>query len=106
PVTFAEVDHLDGWQDDDGPTDIDNSSIGCKHHNRAKHRNRYRAERRFDGQIIFHRPDGTPMLPIGQRPPPETDEQTQNRHLRRRIESLYELGREHDKRLNTRDSDL
>jgi hypothetical protein len=96
PATFAEVDHLAEWQDHHGRTDIDNSAIDCKHHNRAKHRNKYRAERRSDGQVIYHRPDGTPILPIGQRPPPETDEQIQNRRIKRRIEALCEIRKARD----------
>ena len=64
PATYAEVDHIDEWQQDHGATDQDNASIGCKNHNNAKHRRRYRVERKPDGQIIYHRPDGTPILPV------------------------------------------
>jgi hypothetical protein len=88
PVTFTEVDHVDEWQQDNGTTDQDNASIGCKTHNRAKHHRKYRVERRPDGQIIYHRPNGTPILPVGQRPPPETDNQLQHRHLKQRLAQL------------------
>ena len=100
PATFAEVDHLTEWGHDGGRTDTENSGIGCKRHNRAKHHNKWRAERRLDGQIVYHRPDGTPILPVGQRPPPETVEQTQHRHIKQRLNALYELRIAHDKQLN------
>ena len=106
PVTFAEVDHLAEWQDHDGRTDIDNSAIDCKHHNRAKHRNKYRAERRPDGQIIYHRPDGTPILPVGQRPPPETEEQIQLRRIKQRVNALCEVRKARDKQLDAETADL
>jgi hypothetical protein len=88
PTTYAEVDHLNEWQQDEGQTNTDNSAIGCKNHNRAKHNRKYRAQRRPDGQIIYHRPDGTPILPVGQRPPPETHDQLHTRHLKQRINAL------------------
>lgn len=72
-VTYAEVDHVDEWERDDGQTEPGNSSIACKMHNRAKHRG-YRAQRRPDGQIVYHRPDGSPMTPVGRRPPPEAQD--------------------------------
>jgi hypothetical protein len=106
PVTFAEVDHLAEWQDHGGKTDIDNSAIDCKHHNRAKHRNKYRAERRPDGQVIYHRPDGTPILPVGQQPPPETEEQIQLRRIKQRVNALCEIRKARDKQLDARTADL
>jgi len=74
PATYAEVDHLDEWERDNGTTDQNNAAINCKTHNRAKHRG-FRAERQPNGQIVFYKPDGTPMTPIGRRPPPETNDQ-------------------------------
>ena len=87
PATYAEVDHLDEWGRDDGNTDQDNAGINCKTHNRAKHRG-FRAERQPNGQIVFYKPDGTAMGPIGRRPPPETDDQHMARRLRERLNAL------------------
>jgi len=98
PGTFAEVDHIVEWGDD-GCTDTDNADIDCKHHNLVKHRKKWRVERRSDGQIVYHRPDGTPMLPVGQRPPPETEEERQNRHIRQRVDALIETRIARDKQL-------
>jgi hypothetical protein len=87
PITFAEVDHLDEWGRDNGATDQENAAIDCKTHNRAKHRG-FRAERQPNGQIIFYRPDGTPMTPIGRRPPPETDNEFHRRRIKERLAEL------------------
>jgi len=89
PAIYAEVDHMTEWGHH-GRTDTDNAANDCKHHNLIKHRKKYRVERRPDGQIVFYRPDGSAMLPVGQRPPPETGEELQNRHIRKRLKDLCE----------------
>jgi hypothetical protein len=63
----AEIDHLYGW-DDGGETDLENADVECSSHNRLKSRG-YRARRDRYGTTIIHRPDGTPMQPVGAPPP-------------------------------------
>ena len=65
----AEVDHLDEWQRDNGPTDVANSNIRCRRHNPLKHRLGLIDRRTTTGQVITFRRDGTPMLPVGCRLP-------------------------------------
>jgi hypothetical protein len=72
PVSFAHVDHRVEWFND-GATDPDNSSIACQRHNATKHRH-YQVERTLNGYVIYHRRDGTPMLPVGRRHPDELSE--------------------------------
>jgi hypothetical protein len=100
PGTFAEVDHIVEWQNL-GRTDTDNAELDCKHHNLLKHQKKYRAKRRPDGQIIYHRPDGTPILPVGQQPPPKTDEQTQLHRIDQRLNALRHKRIAGNKQLDT-----
>jgi len=100
PGMFAEVDHMTEWVHD-GCTDTDNACNDCKSHNLAKHLKKYRVERKPDGQVVYYRPDGTPMLPVGQHPPPETDQQQQNRHIKQRLNALCEQRKARDKRPDT-----
>lgn len=62
PAHRCQVDHLTGWQQG-GSTDITNLGLICPHHNRLKHRQRYRAARAPDGTIVVTRSDGTPVAP-------------------------------------------
>lgn len=66
-VTFAQVDHMTEWSDH-GDTEPENSSIACRRHNAAKH-TQYRVKRTDRGDVIYHRRDGSPMLPAGRRHP-------------------------------------
>ncbi len=66
---YAEVDHLDEWDRDNGPTDIANSNIRCRPHNPIKHRLGLIDRRSKSGQVVTFRRDGTPMLPVGCRLP-------------------------------------
>ena len=93
--TYAEVDHLNEWQQN-GNTDQENADIDCKRHHNTKHQG-FRAERQPNGQIIFYRPDGTPMTPIGRRPPPETEHQLMTRRLKERINELHNYSLSHSK---------
>lgn len=71
---FPACDRLDRWCDvhhivswiDDGPTDIDNLVLLCRHHHRLIHEVGWRIEGR-PGNLHFHRPDGTEL---GAEPPP------------------------------------
>ncbi|MEZ5204965.1 MAG: HNH endonuclease signature motif containing protein [Acidimicrobiales bacterium] len=51
PAHRCDTDHLTGWEDG-SCTDIDNLAPICRFHNRLKHRERYRAERRPDGTVV------------------------------------------------------
>jgi hypothetical protein len=72
-ASFAQVDHLDEWDRDDGPTDLANAGIECGHHNRHKHRSGLRVRRDWQGRLITFRANGSPMLPVGRTPPTESD---------------------------------
>lgn len=68
PAEWCQVDHSREWLDQ-GRTDQDNAGVECGHHNRAKHRKRFRTQRATNGRVYTSRPDGTIMLPVGCRPP-------------------------------------
>jgi hypothetical protein len=72
---FADVDHLDEWARDLGPTDQRNSGIGCRSHNRFKTRERWRVRRDETGRRLNIRPDGTVVLPVGARVPDFSDDE-------------------------------
>jgi hypothetical protein len=71
-ATFSEVDHLHEWSDD-GATDVESSSNKCGPHNRFAWNARYRTKRDHRGRMVTFRPDGTPLLPAGCRPPTDAD---------------------------------
>ncbi len=77
----TQIDHLAEWDRDHGRTDLDNAGLGCNRHNPGKHRNGYSAKRARNGQVIYYRRDGTPMLPVGRRHPPDTDELPDERDI-------------------------
>lgn len=86
PADWSQVDHNHEWADG-GRTDQDNGNIGCGHHNRTKHRRRWRTRRDQRGRAYTIRADGTIILPVGERPPDlSIDEQTQL--ARRRLRDL------------------
>lgn len=68
PSRFAQVDHIDEWAGN-GSTDQHNSAVNCGAHNRFKHRQRWRTRRDQNGRCYSLRPDGTIVLPVGERPP-------------------------------------
>ncbi|MEO6653632.1 MAG: HNH endonuclease signature motif containing protein [Ilumatobacteraceae bacterium] len=68
PMRYADIDHIDEWVDG-GRTDQHNSDIECRSHNRFKHRERWRTLRDPVGRRYSVRPDGTTVLPVGERPP-------------------------------------
>ncbi len=74
PGEHTQIDHLDEYGRDNGNTDIENAGLGCGGHNRAKTRRHYTAKRHANGRVIYYRRDGTPMLPVGRRLPPDTDD--------------------------------
>lgn len=86
PAAWSQVDHNHEWADG-GRTDQDNTNIVCGHHNRLKHRQRWRTRRDRRGRAYTIRADGTIILPAGERPPDLTvDEQTEL--ARRRLRDL------------------
>jgi hypothetical protein len=68
PASWSQVDHNHEWSDG-GRTDQDNARIGCGHHNRLKHRRRWKTRRDRRGRTYTIRADGTIILPVGERPP-------------------------------------
>ena len=69
PHHMLDTDHRLPWSAG-GPTNQPNSAILCNTHNRWKHTRRWRTLRGRNHQLITIRPDGTLILPAGQRPPP------------------------------------
>ncbi len=72
PADQCQVDHMDEWDADGGPTDQSNARPRCDTHNPFKSKRRLRSVRDPNGYIVDYRADGTPMLPAGRRPPDET----------------------------------
>lgn len=82
PARHCEVDHDLPWSDG-GRTDQVNARVKCGHDNRAKHRQRWRTRRDAHGRPYTVRPDGTIMLPVGERPPDlSIDEMAELAHAR------------------------
>ncbi|WP_040492601.1 HNH endonuclease signature motif containing protein [Ilumatobacter nonamiensis] len=68
PAEFCDVDHLRRHADG-GPTDQHNAGPGCGSHNRFKERAGLRSRRAANGRIYLIRPDGSVVLPVGERRP-------------------------------------
>jgi hypothetical protein len=68
PARFCEVDHIDEWANG-GPTNQHNANIICGTHNRHKHQQRWTTRRDRRGRTYTLKPDGTIVLPAGERPP-------------------------------------
>ena len=73
PTAWCEVDHVDEWDRDLGPTDQRNSAVLCRAHNNDKHRRTWRTRRAQNGCSYTIREDGSVILPVGARPPDFTD---------------------------------
>jgi hypothetical protein len=89
PAAWSQVDHNTEWHHG-GRTDQSNRTIGCGRHNRVKHRERWRVGRDRRGRAYTLRPDGTIILPVGERPPDLTDDEL-DELARRRVEGLIAL---------------
>ena len=72
PARFCQIDHMTPWSHG-GRTDQINATPTCDWHNKNRHHSALRARRTTNGQVHPIRPDGTPMLAAGQRPPPWAD---------------------------------
>lgn len=68
PAAWCEIDHNIEWSAG-GCTDQRNANIECGRHNRFKHRERWKVRRDQRGRPYSIRPDGTIVLPVGERPP-------------------------------------
>lgn len=86
PAAWSQVDHNTEWHEG-GRTDQSNRTIGCGHHNRWKHRERWQVRRDRRGRAYTLRPDGTILLPVGERPPDLSDDEI-TEHIRRRVAAL------------------
>ena len=68
PAEWSQVDHnIEHHQG--GRTDQRNANTACGHHNRLKHRRGWSTRRSERGRTYTLRPDGTIILPVGERPP-------------------------------------
>lgn len=77
PAAWSQVDHNHEWHAG-GRTDQDNARVSCGHHNRVKHRQRWKTRRDRRGRAYTIRADGTIILPVGERAPDlSIDEYTQ-----------------------------
>lgn len=70
----CQIDHVDEWDRDGGRTSIANAGLECSAHNRYKHRAGLTRQRIGPRQILTLRADGSPMTPVGQRPPPGVEQ--------------------------------
>lgn len=68
PARMCQVDHNEPWSTG-GPTDQTNAVPLCGVHNRIKHRDGLTIVHDDHGRPYAQRPDGTIILPVGERPP-------------------------------------
>jgi hypothetical protein len=87
PATWCDIDHADEWARDNGRTDQANADIRCNTHNVFKHQHRWRTRTDTTGRPYSIRADNTIVLPVGERPPDLTIDET-NRHARQRLTHL------------------
>ncbi len=64
PAAACEMDHVIGWSEPGGLTDVGNGAPGCDRHNRWKHDHRFRSRIDEHGRIRTDRPDGTEIAPL------------------------------------------
>jgi len=84
-----QIDHNTEWNEL-GTTDQRNKNIECGPHNRFKHRAGWRSRRARTGRAYWIRPDGSLVLPAGERPPDLTDAEHAE-IMRRRLAELMAL---------------
>ena len=78
----SQVDHMLEWADG-GTTSQWNAQPRCGPHNRFKSRERWRTRRDERGRSYDVKPDGTIVLPVGERPPDLTFDEYRELALRR-----------------------
>jgi hypothetical protein len=74
----AHIDHMNEWDRDNGCTDVENGRPRCSSHNPTKTRLGLVDKRTRSGRIITYRRDGSPMLPVGCRPPDDDDPEAEH----------------------------
>ena len=65
---WLDVHHIVPWEDG-GPTDLDNSILGCRRHHHVWHRPGWHVKRLPDGEIHTTAPDGRTFVHRPRRPP-------------------------------------
>jgi hypothetical protein len=91
PATWCDIDHADEWARDNGRTDQANADIRCNTHNVFKHQHRWRTRTDTTGRPYSIRADNTIVLPVGERPPDLTIDET-NRQAPQRLTPLRPAG--------------
>ena len=86
PAAWSHIDHNLEWHQG-GHTDQDNTTILCGPDNRLKHRQKHKIRRDHRGRAYTLTPDGTIILPVGERPPDLTTDEL-NQHARQRATQL------------------
>jgi hypothetical protein len=61
PPSHCRAHHIQWWDRDGGETSLQNLALLCHHHHHLVHEGRWKLTRAPDGQLQFHRPDGTPF---------------------------------------------
>jgi hypothetical protein len=86
---MCEVDHVTPWPAG-GPTNQSNANIECGPHNLFKHRAGWTTRRDDRGRTFNITPDGTIVLPVGERPPDLTHDEAVHlvrERLRRQLDA-------------------
>lgn len=80
PAEWCDVDHVDEWDRNRGPTNQRNAALLCRSDNLDKHRNGWRTKRARNGCSYTFDRSGTILLPVGARPPQFSDDQDHTNH--------------------------
>lgn len=72
------------WYRDGGRTDLDQLALICLHHHGLIHDHGYRCDLAPGGELVFSRPDGTPVPDTGP-PPAGSADDLVARHTRERL---------------------
>ncbi len=70
----SQVDHVIEWANG-GETNQTNAQARCGPHNRFKHKQKWQTKRDPRGRSYDVKPDGTIVLPVGERPPDLTEDE-------------------------------
>lgn len=79
PALFCDAHHIRHWIDG-GATNLANTLLLCGHHHWLHHEGGYGCDRLETGEVLFRRPDGTPILaePASASSPPGPDIRERN----------------------------